>query len=103
MSASEHCCDAMTHAVSASDVPVIYRASFREWGVSLVDGGTSALAITFCPWCGERLPASLRAAWFDRVESLGLEPGDPEIPIELASDRWWNCKDIESGVPESGG
>jgi hypothetical protein len=30
--------------------------------------------IEYCPWCGARLPSSLRDEYFERLEQLGLEP-----------------------------
>jgi hypothetical protein len=82
-------CKEMARALADPDVPVEYSAAFREYGLVYQDGGTSSLLITNCPWCGGALPSSLRDQWFDEVDALGLEPGDPEIPVRYASDRWW--------------
>ena len=30
------------------------------YGLIIHDGGTSAVTIQFCPWCGSKLPASKR-------------------------------------------
>lgn len=46
--------------------------------------GSSGLLMDYCPFCGQRLPESLRDAWFDRLDELGLEPEDDEIPAEHA-------------------
>ena len=46
-----------------SDCPdhlVRYLPVFREYGLLIHDGGSSFVRIQFCPWCGSRLPESLR-------------------------------------------
>ncbi len=68
---------------------VVYEPRWREYGIRVLDGGESKQLIRFCPWCGASLPDSLRDAWFDRIEQLGLEPDDPALPGELRSDDWW--------------
>jgi hypothetical protein len=68
---------------------LIYIPEFREYGIRVLDGGTSFLVVRFCPWCGKSLPKSLRDEWFDKLEKLNLEPNSPKIPKELLSDAWW--------------
>lgn len=100
-----HCCEQMkrqiefscTEHASAFDCPdclVTYTEKFDEYGLIIHDGGTSFLLIQFCPWCGARLPESRRDEWFERIESLGLEPDDERIPEELKSGAWWRGKDF---------
>lgn len=89
MSDSGCVCGRLDEAVQSPETPITYNASFREWGLELNDGGTSVLAISHCPWCGVRLPISLRDRWFEEVEALGFEAGDPEIPLRYASSHWW--------------
>jgi hypothetical protein len=54
-----------------------------------MDGGSSVPLARFCPWCGTKLPDSLRDRWFDRLDELGLEPEDEAVPKEMMSDQWW--------------
>ncbi|MBE1589698.1 hypothetical protein H4W80_007956 [Nonomuraea angiospora] len=61
---------------------------FVEYGLLVHDGGSSSVIISFCPWCGTRLPDSRRDRWFDELEALGIDPGDDEIPIEYRDGRW---------------
>ena len=37
-----------------------YNERFDEYGLIIHDGGSSALLIQFCPWCGTKLPESKR-------------------------------------------
>ena len=84
-----HCCNMMNIMLHREDVPVIYIPKFREYGIQVLDGGTSYQEINYCPWCGHQLPASMRYAWCNILEKMGLDPGDPEIPSEMQSDDWW--------------
>jgi len=81
------CADMRT--MFAEQSGLVYIAKFREFGIRILDGGTSMRIIYYCPWCGQKLPTSLRDEWFDRIEHLGLEPDSPEIPLELTTDDWW--------------
>ena len=83
-----HDCPGMNLALE-NDVAVIYISKFREYGIRILDGGSSFLVITYCPWCGNRLPTALRDQWFDKIELLGLEPDSDAIPLELTTDAWW--------------
>ena len=86
-----HCCEPMQSCLSERH-GIVYVARFREYGVRVLDGGSSYIEIGFCPWCGEALPSSLRDEWFDQLEALGLEPGDPRIPDAMNSDVWWRSR-----------
>lgn len=95
-----HCCEQMGEVVSSTcdqhpdrfdcpDALIHYSPQFREYGLIIHDGGESWMAIDYCPWCGARLPPSLRDEWFDRLERLGLEPDSPFVPAAMCSDEWW--------------
>lgn len=89
MSQDDYCCDKMKVGVEDPDIPITYTPKFREFGVRVLDGGNSALGIAFCPWCGEKLPSSLRDAWFDELERRGIDPAGSEIPAEFSDDQWY--------------
>lgn len=84
-----HCCEEMSRALAGNDVAIEYNPRFREYGISIMDGGSSVLLARFCPWCGTKLADSLRERWFDRLDELGLEPEDEAVPKEMMSDQWW--------------
>ena len=88
MRARDHHCERMDYAVAEERLPVWFNARFREWGIKYVDG-VSSYELLFCPWDGEELPGSLRDAWFERLDRLGMEPEDPRVPEAMRSDRWW--------------
>lgn len=85
-----HCCSSMNQNVLSKEVPVTYYPKFREYGISVLDGGSSFIEINACPWCSSKLPGSLRLQWMEKISSLGLEPDSQSIPPEYLSDKWWN-------------
>jgi len=66
-----HCCDDMARQVVAEcpvhpdpwqcpDALIGYLPQSDECGIRVHDGGSSLVLISFCPWCGARLPESRR-------------------------------------------
>jgi hypothetical protein len=89
-----HCCDEMQRRLAEGEVAITYWDHFREYGIRVLDGGTSSVTIDYCPWCGTRLPSQLRDQWFEVVEALGLEPDAPGLPSELRSGEWWRKRSL---------
>jgi hypothetical protein len=95
MSQMNFCCDRMRSAIEDPEIPIIYIPKFREFGVRVLDGGTSNIGLLFCPWCGQKLPESLRDFWFDELERLGIDPTGDEIPTEFCDERWYETRDFQ--------
>jgi hypothetical protein len=89
----QHCCEQMKMAVADPDIPIVYTPKFREYGVRVLDGGSSTLGFMFCPWCGQRLPESLRDVWFDELERRGIDPADGNIPAEFSDETWYHMRE----------
>jgi hypothetical protein len=89
-----HCCDQMDSSLREGEVAVHYIPKFREYGIAILDGGSSLMKISFCPWCGKRLPEGLRNDWFERLEHLGQDPWSEDLPAEFRSDAWWKAKEF---------
>lgn len=87
-----HCCERMKEMLYEEKTGLVFFAKFREYGILILDGGTSFQEIYYCPWCGSDLPKSLRNQWFDALESLGIDPLIDEIPIEFSDQSWWANK-----------
>lgn len=47
-------------------------------------GGVAIQEIYYCPFCGAKLPGSVRDAFFDELEALDLEIEDPALPDEFS-------------------
>jgi hypothetical protein len=99
VSVVEHRCESMVRQVTwacdrhadpfvCPDALISFNERFVEYGLIIHDGGTSAMDISFCPWCGTRLPESQRDRWFNALEALGVDPGSQEVPAEYQSGRW---------------
>jgi hypothetical protein len=50
-------------------VPISYYTKFREYSIELCQKGVFQ-DIYYCPWCGTKLPSSLREEWFNYLESM---------------------------------
>lgn len=88
------CCDEIARHLEEGEVALSYADRFREYGIKILDGGSATQMIGFCPWCGTNLPTSLRDEWFDVLDELGLEAGDPKIPEEMSSGMWWRRRGL---------
>ncbi|WP_328387574.1 DUF6980 family protein [Nocardia sp. NBC_00416] len=97
---SRHCCEMMTSNLDwecqlhqdpydCPDALVIFIAKFAEYGLIIHDGGTSFVAIDFCPWCGASLPESQRNRWVDELEAMGFDTVScDDLPEEYRDGRW---------------
>jgi hypothetical protein len=84
-------CDNHESAFDCPDALVSYSSKFREYGLIVHDGGGSSILIEFCPWCGVKLPKSLRDRWFDELESQGFEsPFEDPIPDKYKTEEWYS-------------
>lgn len=79
----------MSAFIGDESIPIFFNEKFREYGVRYFDGGTSKQEIYFCPWCGIKLPESLRDRWFEVIEEMGYDASDDDIPDHYKSCEWW--------------
>ncbi len=89
--AMENDCDQHTDPFECPDVLVSYSPTFNEYGLIVRDGGASSVVIGFCPWCGTKLPESLRDRWFDELEAKGYDGPlfSDDLPKSYTSAAWW--------------
>lgn len=85
-------CDQHENPFACPDVLVSYAPVFDEYGLIVRDGGASFVIISFCPFCGVKLPESKRDAWFDALDAQGIEGGlfSDDIPEPYNSAAWWH-------------
>jgi len=83
-----HCCSDMEDRIG-DETAVWYIPKFREYGIPVLDGGSSYIVLRFCPWCGAVLPLSLRDRWFEALEGRGLDTYGDDVPAGFLSDEWW--------------
>jgi hypothetical protein len=88
----EFSCPQHSSSFECPDALVSYGQKFNEYGLIVHDGGTSSIAISFCPWCGSALPQSLRERWFTELEALGFDdPAAQDIPEKYKTDAWYRA------------
>lgn len=93
MISTNFCCAELQRAVEDPDIPIVYTPKFREFGLRVLDGGSSSILLSYCPWSGTKLPSSLRDAWFDELERRGINPHADNIPDEFLDERWYKERD----------
>ena len=89
MKTFSHCCEALRRHCDDPDLPVIFVPKFCDYGINVLDGGSSFIKILFYPWSGHKLPESLKYEWFRRLEAQGLDPGIDPIPLEFQDEQWY--------------
>lgn len=88
------CCDLMPTFLEDPIVPISYDPILREFSIDLADDMIRQ-NVFYCPWCGRRLPDSLREEYFDVLEEeYGIEPDidmlkNERLPQDFRSDAWW--------------
>lgn len=84
-------CDDHEDPYSCPDYVISYIEKFDEYGLIIHDGGRSSYRISYCPFCGSKLPESKRDRWYDELEALGFDdPNDDEgIPEKYKTSVWY--------------
>lgn len=89
-----HCCKEMKDHLERDEIALKFNKRHRQYGILYLDGTSSHQSISFCPWCGKKLPESLADKWFDEIEALGYSVGDPNIPEKYQTDEWYREEDL---------
>jgi len=100
--AQGHCCERMTEVVNyrcqdhsdpfdCPDSLVYYEPRFAEYGIIVHDGGSCYALLSFCPFCGKKLPESKRNLWFEELGKRGVhDPWIDTIPEEFRTGEWYD-------------
>lgn len=97
MAFDQFCCAMMESNVTfdtntlPDDRTVFYSKRFDEYMIPHKDG-ISGICIAYCPWCGQKLPASKRERWFEELDEMGVEFSlfeTEQIPPAYLDDTWW--------------
>lgn len=84
-----HCCSEMKRRIDHPNVGVRFFEKVREYGVSLL-GSSGTVRIDFCPWCGLRLPTSLRDRRYEELLAMGIDdPLTQPVPPEFETSEWY--------------
>ena len=105
----EHDCELLRRFVDDPRLPVHYTPHLREFWIStVVDGLPARQRILYCPWCGARLPETLRSPWHAELAAIAPDdppPYDPDawVPLAYRSDVWWKERFDDAGRPTQPG
>lgn len=95
---NNYCCIQMKIFLNDRNVPIGYVSKYREFYLRL-KFTKSVDTFEYCPWCGTRLPESLRDKYFETLELDGID--DPiraaetgTLPEEFKSDKWWKKRGL---------
>ncbi|CAG8801742.1 28116_t:CDS:2, partial [Gigaspora margarita] len=73
--------------------PIEYNPVFREYFIRL-NNFSNIITFAYCPWCGDKLPTSLRESYFDILKkehniktNLGEYKQRSDIPPEFRTDE----------------
>src|SRR5689334_12730893 len=97
----EFCCNEMfSHLFGSekntSELHFDYYPTFREYFIDYKEecGGGIQL-VSYCSWCGKKMPSSLREEFFNTLKKeykietdIGEYKEREDIPQEFKSDRW---------------
>lgn len=53
-------CNQHPNAFDCPDKLIYFSEKFDEYGIIVHDGGSSFSVISYCPWCGSKIPLSKR-------------------------------------------
>lgn len=92
------CCKEMELFINDPRDPIEYNSIFREYFIRLKNR-SNIIIFSYCPWCGSKLPVSLRKSYFDVLEKeynidtdIGEYKERSDIPDEFKSDKWWKVR-----------
>jgi len=94
-----NCCKDMQIFLSDPRDPINYDPIFREYYIKL-ETRLNIITMSYCPWCGIKLPKKLREEFFDTLDEQGIETDigeytqDKRIPQEFRTDEWWKKRGL---------
>lgn len=94
-----HCCQLMDKFINDPRVGISYSKVMREYYIDLIDGPAKQCP-SYCPFCGTKLPSSLRDEYFDILEKEFNVDDDwdeeqaKRIPEEFKTDEWWKKRGL---------
>jgi hypothetical protein len=89
-----YCCNEMKFLIAENEVAIGYNPRFREYSIDLRNNDITCQMIEYCPWCGKKLPTSLRDECANELEKLGYGLFDDNIPQKYKTDKWWRDKNL---------
>lgn len=96
---SETCCTKIFFHITEKERIIRYQKRDRVFGI--VINNNAIQKISYCPWCGKKLPKDLSDEFWDIIENeLRIETSitdledNPLIPEEFKTDEWWKKRGL---------
>lgn len=95
-----YCCTFMQNSINDPRIPLGYSPIMREYYINMNNAQYMIQEIFYCPWCGNKLPGSLRDEYFNILaREYHIEPdldikNNDRIPLEFKSDEWWKKRGL---------
>ena len=92
---TKHCCELMAEFLGDSRINIHYSPKFREYDTHLINSPAKQCYF-YCPWCGKKLPESLRDEYFKILrEKYSINSvRTQQIPEEFKTDEWWKKRGL---------
>lgn len=91
------CCTDLAAALCDERISIKYEPRLREYWLVAKE---KDMTITFCPWCGHKLPKELRNEFFEEIElvldknEVNIWDTKAKIPPEFKTDEWWKKRGL---------
>ena len=93
------CRDSLARGSELTRGSLVETPKVREYGIRVDDGGSSYLCFQYCPWCGAKLPQSLRELSFALSSDAQID-GTDEHSDDFRTDLWWKNAEFATQHPE---
>ena len=93
---TKHCCGQITRYLGDPRINIHYCSKFREYATHLTNSPAKQCYF-YCPWCGSKLPESLRDEYFDILKkeyNIVAAIFTEDIPEEFQTDEWWKKRGL---------
>ena len=96
----EHCCKDMDFHLKAEEIYLDYYPYDRTYFIPYKRKfGGGIQTIQYCPWCGKKLPKSLRDELFETLEKecdldINFLEFKKKAPKEFQTDEWWKKRGL---------
>jgi uncharacterized protein DUF6980 len=96
--AGPHCCLTMDRGLQSERKILQYDKKYREYSINL-SRSKGGFLFDYCPFCGKKLPESLRKLWFNILEQeyhleFPLSLDKKKVPAEFQTDEWWKKRGL---------
>lgn len=89
------CCNSMWSSITKYKT-IDYTQFLRTYGILI--GNDAIRMLSFCPWCGKKLPEELTSTICDVIErEFNVSEAnifDPNLPEEFRTDEWWRKRGL---------